>query len=219
MLLDGKEVLVSRGLRADAGFWAAGIGAAGIWVAGMAALLPTAPAGAQGNIDAGRSPAQIFADTCASCHRSARELRRPSASFLRQHYTAGAEEASAMASYLSGLPAEPKGAQPKRPPAAVGDQPAEAKQQPKQQPKGKQQAKQQPATETPAEQPAATQHTVTQPAATQPAAPQAQAKGRRGATAEVRPAAPAPAAAEERPAAPTPAPPTPPAPALEPFEE
>jgi hypothetical protein len=218
MLLDGKEVLVSRGLRSGAGFWAAGIGAAGIWVAGMTSLLPTAPAGAQGNIDAGRSPAQIFADTCASCHKSARELRRPSASFLRQHYTAGSEEASAMASYLSGLPAEPKGAQPKRPPAAVGDQPAEAKQQqPKQQPKGKQQAKQQPAAETPAEPPAATQHAVTQPAATPPAATQAQAKGRRGATADVRP--PAPAVAEERPAAPPPAPPTPPAPALEPFEE
>jgi hypothetical protein len=217
MLLDGKEVLVSRGLRSGAGFWAVGIGAAGIWVAGMTSLLPTAPAGAQGNIDAGRSPAQIFADTCASCHKSARELRRPSASFLRQHYTAGSEEASAMASYLSGLPAEPKAAQPKRPPAAV-DQPAEAKQQqPKQQPKGKQQAKQQPAAETPAEPPAATQHAVTQPAATPPAATQAQAKGRRGATADVRP--PAPAAAEERPAAPPPAPPTPPAPALEPFEE
>src|SRR5262245_64001116 len=114
---------------------------------------------------------------CAGCHRSPRELKRPSASFLRQHYTAGSEEASAMANYLSGLPSGPQQPQPKRPPAAVGDTPAEAgKQQPKQEPK--QQAKQQPAA---AEQPKGTQ-------AQTPAA-QAQAKGRRpGATAEVHPA-------------------------------
>jgi len=156
------------------------------------AVFLAAPAGAQGNIDAGRSPAQIFADTCAACHRSAREIRRPSAGFLRQHYTAGSEEASAMASYLAGLPGEPRGAQPggaqqKRPPAAVGDTPADnGKQQPKQQ------AKQQPAT---ADQAKSTQA-------------QPLPKGRRpAAIAEVHPTAPAP---EEKPHAP---------PALEPFEE
>ena len=163
------------------------------WALGVAGLLLASPCQAQGNIDAGKSPAQIFADTCAACHRSARELRRAGASFLRQHYSTGSAEASAMANYLAGLPSEPKqdprSAQPKRPPAAVGEPPAEAKQQP--------QPKQAPA--SPAEQ-----------------ARQAQAKGRRGAaTAEVRPAlAPAPVV-EEKP----PQPEKPPTPVLEPFEE
>ena len=60
----------------------------------------------QGNIDAGKSPAQMFADTCSNCHRRPSELKRgASASFLRQHYTPGAQEAAAMASYLAGVPA------------------------------------------------------------------------------------------------------------------
>jgi hypothetical protein len=171
---------------------------------GLTAVLLAAPAGAQGNIDAGRTPGQIFADTCASCHRSPRELRRASAGFLRQHYTAGSEEASAMAGYLAGLPSgEPRGAQPKRPPSAIGEPgPDNAKQQPKQQ--AKQSEPKQP------------------PAAEQPKSTQAQAKGRRpaaaGATAEVHPAA-APPAAEEKPPVPAPAQLPPPPPALEPFEE
>jgi hypothetical protein len=85
---------------------------------GLAAVLASLEAGAQtGNLDAGKSPAQIFSTTCSGCHRNARELRRASASFLRSHYTAGREEASAMASYLSGLPAEPR-AEPRADPKA-----------------------------------------------------------------------------------------------------
>jgi hypothetical protein len=72
-------------------------------VACLAAALQISAADAQGNIDAGKTPAQIFGDTCAGCHRSARELRRASASFLRSHYTAGSDEASAMANYLAGV--------------------------------------------------------------------------------------------------------------------
>jgi hypothetical protein len=176
---------------------------------GLTAVLLAAPAGAQGNIDAGRTPGQIFADTCASCHRSPRELRRASAGFLRQHYTAGSEEASAMAGYLAGLPSgEPRGAQPKRPPSAIGEPgPDNAKQQPKQQ------AKQSEPKQSEPKQP---------PAAEQPKSTQAQAKGRRpaaaAATAEVHPAA-APPAAEEKPPVPAPAQLPPPPPALEPFEE
>jgi len=45
--------------------------------------LQVTAADAQGNIDAGKTPAQIFGDTCSACHRSARDLRRASASFLR----------------------------------------------------------------------------------------------------------------------------------------
>jgi hypothetical protein len=95
-----------------------------------AASLQISAADAQGNIDAGKTPAQIFGDTCAGCHRSARELRRASASFLRSHYTAGSDEAAAMANYLAGVGgSEPRSSaatqsQPKRPPADVAKQSA-----------------------------------------------------------------------------------------------
>jgi hypothetical protein len=92
----------------------------------MAAALLAAPCQAQGNIDAGKSPAQIFAGTCASCHRNARELRRPSAGFLRQHYTSGSREAAALASYLARIPTEPSATQPKRSPAGLGTNPSQA---------------------------------------------------------------------------------------------
>ena len=58
--------------------------------AGFTAVLAAAPAGAQATSMPARRPAQIFADTCAACHRSPRELKRASAGFLRQHYTTGA---------------------------------------------------------------------------------------------------------------------------------
>jgi mono/diheme cytochrome c family protein len=100
------------------------------WTVGcFAAALQITAADAQGNIDAGKTPAQIFGDTCSACHRNARELRRASASFLRAHYTTGSDEAAAMASYLSGLgpTTEPRGApapaQPKRPPTEAAKQP------------------------------------------------------------------------------------------------
>jgi cytochrome c551/c552 len=92
------------------------------WTVGFfAAALQITAADAQGNIDAGKTPAQIFGDTCSACHRNARELRRASASFLRAHYTTGSDEAAAMASYLAGLgdgrASQPsQAAQPKRPP-------------------------------------------------------------------------------------------------------
>jgi mono/diheme cytochrome c family protein len=140
------------------------------WLSAIAATISAVPAGAQGNIDAGRTPAQLFADTCAACHRSARDVKRASAGFLRQHYMAGSDEASAMANYLSGVATDPRAGQPKRPPASVGDPTLEnAKQQAKQQ--GKQ-----------APQPATT--------AEQAKSAQGQQKGRRTlATAESRPAA------------------------------
>src|SRR5215470_332526 len=47
------------------------------------------PAAAQSNLDAGKSPAQIFSDTCNACHRNPREIKPASAAFLREHYTTG----------------------------------------------------------------------------------------------------------------------------------
>jgi hypothetical protein len=76
------------------------------WIAGALAMVAAGSALPQGNIDAGKSPAQMFADTCSNCHRRPSELKRgASAGFLRQHYTPGAQEAAAMASYLASIPA------------------------------------------------------------------------------------------------------------------
>jgi hypothetical protein len=88
-----------------------------IWV-GVIGWLWLGAAAAQ-NLEAGKSPAQIFADTCTACHRNARELKHPTASFMREHYTTSSDMASAMAGYLASFPVETRAAQPKQPPAAA----------------------------------------------------------------------------------------------------
>ena len=62
-------------------------------------------AAAQENLDAGKSPSQIFSGTCTACHKSARGLLKTVApgslqGFLRQHYTTSPEMAGVLASYL-----------------------------------------------------------------------------------------------------------------------
>lgn len=62
------------------------------------------PAAAQ-NLEAGKSPSQIFAATCALCHKSAHGLLKSVApgslpGFLRQHYTTSVEMAGAMSAYV-----------------------------------------------------------------------------------------------------------------------
>lgn len=65
-----------------------------------------APALAQNqNLEAGKSPSQIFAGTCTACHKSPRGLLRtvaPSSlqGFLRQHYTTSPQMASLLAGFL-----------------------------------------------------------------------------------------------------------------------
>ena len=176
---EGEEVVVSRIQRLAP------------WLIGLCGALIAVAADAQ-NIDAGKSAAQIFADTCSSCHRNARELRRTSAGFLRSHYTTGQEEAAAMASYLAGIASDPRAGQQKRlPGAAPGATPAEA-------------AKQPPRQQPPAEQ--------AKGAPGQPSSKGAQA-GRRPAANAVTAAAP-----DENPPEPAPAP-APVKPVLVPFEE
>src|SRR3984957_6301541 len=64
------------------------------------------PAWAQAtNLEAGKSPSQIFAGTCTACHKGPRGLLKtvPAGSlqgFLRQHYTTSPEMASLLASFL-----------------------------------------------------------------------------------------------------------------------
>ena len=65
-----------------------------------------APAWAQAtNLEAGKSPSQIFAGTCTACHKSPRGLLKtvpPGSlqSFLRQHYTTSPEMASLLSAFL-----------------------------------------------------------------------------------------------------------------------
>ncbi len=64
------------------------------------------PAQAQAtNLEAGKSPSQIFAGTCTACHKSPRGLLKtvPAGSlpgFLQQHYTTSPEMASLLAAFL-----------------------------------------------------------------------------------------------------------------------
>jgi hypothetical protein len=63
-----------------------------------------APVRAQ-NLEAGKSPSQIFSGTCAACHKGARGLLKTVApgslpGFLRQHYTTSSEMASVLSAYL-----------------------------------------------------------------------------------------------------------------------
>src|SRR4029077_15398917 len=93
--------------------WAIGVG---ISFAGSAL--------AQSNLDAGKSAAQIFADTCNACHRSPREVRPTSAAFLREHYTTGPREAAAMAAYLASVGSDARAVQQRRPPTLGAGQAA-----------------------------------------------------------------------------------------------
>jgi hypothetical protein len=57
------------------------------------------------NLEAGKSPSQIFAGTCSACHKSPRGLLKtvPAGSlpgFLRQHYTTSSDMASLLSSFL-----------------------------------------------------------------------------------------------------------------------
>ena len=66
--------------------------------------LEAVPVRAQ-NLEAGKSPSQIFAGTCNACHKSPRGLLKtvPAGSlpgYLRQHYTTSSEMASLLAAFL-----------------------------------------------------------------------------------------------------------------------
>jgi hypothetical protein len=87
----------------------------------MAAVLAlVGPAWGQENVEAGKTPAQLYASDCAICHKSPNGLSKAGGllglqSFLREHYTASRESAAAIAQYLRTVD---KGAPPerKRPP-------------------------------------------------------------------------------------------------------
>jgi len=93
---------------------------------GVAALLTIAAARAE-NLDAGKSGARLFADSCAACHRGPRGLtkgrfRLTLYLFLQQHYASNSSSAWELSSYLESVDDTPKGrthAAPKRTAAAA----------------------------------------------------------------------------------------------------
>jgi hypothetical protein len=66
----------------------------------MAVFMTVVPASAQSNLDAGKTPAQIFANTCNAC----------------EHYTTGMQEAATMAAYLATVGTDPKAVEQRRKP-------------------------------------------------------------------------------------------------------
>lgn len=87
---------------------------------GVLAALCGATAGAQENLYANKTAAQIFASDCAICHKTPQGLSKAGGmfglgmeSFLREHYTASRESAAAIARYIQAMdtgPAPEKGA-------------------------------------------------------------------------------------------------------------
>ncbi|WP_225668420.1 hypothetical protein [Bradyrhizobium hereditatis] len=79
----------------------------GLLVVAVMAALSGAAIGAQ-NLDQGKSPQKLFAEGCASCHRSARGLSKGRFQltlylFLQKHYSSGSSSAWALASYLESI--------------------------------------------------------------------------------------------------------------------
>ena len=85
----------------------------GIYVAiGISMLCIAGVAGAQENLDQGKSPAQQFASNCSICHKSPQGQAKAGAilgldSFLREHYTASKESAGALAAYIKSMDTGP----------------------------------------------------------------------------------------------------------------
>ncbi|NIK46379.1 hypothetical protein [Variibacter gotjawalensis] len=81
---------------------------------GLIALLALSAEASAQNLDAGKSPQQLFAGNCAACHRSAKGLAKSNntgqvAGFLRQHYTSSREMAGTLAAYVVGSGVDPSG--------------------------------------------------------------------------------------------------------------
>ena len=100
----------------------------------LVGCLAAVPAQAQ-NLEAGKSPSQIFAGTCSLCHKSSRGLLKtvPPGSlpgFLREHYTTSSDMASLLSAFLISNGAtntryggtQPADAKPEAKPAGLSEQ-------------------------------------------------------------------------------------------------
>jgi mono/diheme cytochrome c family protein len=78
----------------------------------LAAAALTVTAASAQNLDAGKPPAKLFADGCATCHRSPRGLAKGRFSltlswFLKDHYATSSDSAQALAAYLESVDGPP----------------------------------------------------------------------------------------------------------------
>ncbi len=101
-------------------------------VLGVLAVLWAVPAGAQENLYGNKTPAQIFASDCAICHKTPQGLSKAGGAFglgldgfLREHYTASKESASALAKYVQSMDTGP--AAPEKPTKRTAAKPAAKK--------------------------------------------------------------------------------------------
>ena len=88
-----------------------------LWI-GLGLLASPLGARAQ-DLDAGKTPAQLFSSHCSACHRTPQGLAKQSfglTGFLRQHYTSSAATASALAAYVAAAGPDPRAA--RTPPGA-----------------------------------------------------------------------------------------------------
>ena len=79
---------------------------------GLALLAGLSHARAQ-DLDAGKTPAQLFASHCSACHRAPQGLVKQSfglSRFLRQHYTSSPATADALAAYVAAAGPDPRAA-------------------------------------------------------------------------------------------------------------
>jgi hypothetical protein len=181
-------------------------------VIGLLAGLAPKLVHAQVSIDTGKTPADIFALDCATCHKGARGLAHGKssaelASFLAEHYTSSKDQAAALAAYVMGAgggDAAPAGTA--RGPKTQPDHPAAAAAEPqKPSPPGKPTGK---PTGKPEEAPSATAKLQPDEDKKPPASgpgrqpPATAAKNRRNGPEPVPPAQP-PAAAVSEPVAPS----------------
>ena len=95
---------------------------------GVISVLIGGPAHAQ-NLDQGKSATRLFADGCATCHRSARGLAKGRFSltlylFLQKHYASNSSSAWTLTSYLESVDSpqrcRSRAAAAKPSPAAIG---------------------------------------------------------------------------------------------------
>lgn len=78
----------------------------------LATFCAVGAASAQENLEAGKTPAQLYASDCAICHKSPHGLTKGVRifgldSFLRVHYTSSHQSAAAIAAYLQAIDREP----------------------------------------------------------------------------------------------------------------
>jgi hypothetical protein len=80
--------------------------------AGLFAVLASVGARAE-NLDQGKSGQKLFADTCVTCHKSAKGLTKRGYLtlyfFLKDHYVSDSTSAWALTSYLESVEAAPRG--------------------------------------------------------------------------------------------------------------